>query len=49
MIQLDIRAEGIQAIVNELEPTEKQAQAALRRTLSRMAKWLQTRTARGLS
>ena len=49
MINLDLELQGIQAIVDELEPTAKQADAALKRTLNRMAKWLQTRTARGLS
>lgn len=49
MISLDIGAQGIEAIIAELEPTEKQANAALSRTLNRMAKWVQTRTTKGLS
>lgn len=49
VINLDLELQGIQAIVDELDPTAKQADAALKRTLNRMAKWLQTRTARGLS
>ncbi|RZG78353.1 hypothetical protein EXE10_18205 [Acinetobacter sp. WCHAc060033] len=49
MISLDIRAQGIDAIVAELEPTEKQFNAVLSRTLNKMAKWVQTRTAKGLS
>lgn len=49
MIRLDVNAQGIEAIIAQLDPTEKQAKAALQRTLNRMAKWLQTRTAKGLS
>lgn len=49
MIQFDIRSEGIEAIVAELEPTENQAKVALKRTLNKMAKWMSIRTVRGLS
>ena len=49
MISLDISAQGIEAIIAELEPTEKQVNAALGRTLNRMSKWVQTRTVKGLS
>ena len=49
MISLDISAQGIEAIIAELEPTEKQVNAALSRTLNRMSKWVQTRTVKGLS
>ena len=46
MISLDISAQGIESIIAELEPTEKQVNAALSRTLNKMAKWIQTRTER---
>lgn len=49
MIQLNIRSEGIEAIVAELKPSESQAKIALKRTLNKMAKWMSTRTVRGLS
>lgn len=49
MIRLDIRADGIQTIVDQLQPSLKDAQIALKRTLNKMASWLRTRTARGLS
>lgn len=49
MISLDISAQGIESIIAELEPTEKQVNAALSRTLNKMAKWIQTRTVKGLS
>ena len=49
MISLDISAQGLEAIIAELEPTEKQANKALSRTLNKMAKWVQTRTVKGLS
>jgi hypothetical protein len=49
MILLDINAQGIEAVIAELEPTEKQAKAALGRALNKMAKWIQTRTVKGLS
>lgn len=48
MIHLDIRAEGMQSIIDTLQPTGKQADKALKRTVARMAKWLSTRTVRGL-
>lgn len=38
MISLDISAQGIESIIAELEPTEKQVNAALSRTLNKMAK-----------
>ena len=49
MISLDISAQGIEAIIAELEPTEKQVNAALSLTLNRMSKWVQTRTVKWLS
>ena len=49
MIRLNVELQGIQAVIDELEPTEKQAGKAMQRTLNRMAKWIQTRTVRGLS
>ena len=48
MISLDISAQGIESIIAELEPTEKQVNTALSRTLNKMAKWIQTRTVKGL-
>lgn len=49
MIDLQISESGIPRIVDELGATENQCAKALKSTLSKMAKWLQTRTARGLS
>lgn len=49
MIKLDISEQGISQIVDELGATPAQCKKALRSTLSKMAKWMQTRTLKGLS
>lgn len=49
MIDLQISEHGISQIVEELGATPKHCQKALKSTLSKVAKWMQTRTARGLS
>lgn len=49
MFHLDVSAVGIEQIVNTLQPSEKDAKIALKRTLNKMAKWLSTRTNKGLS
>ena len=49
MITLDVSAEGISDIIQTLEPTPKQVERALKRTLARMSKWLSVRSTKGLS
>ncbi|MEN8282613.1 hypothetical protein [Acinetobacter gerneri] len=49
MIRLDLDIDGIEAIVSTLQPSEKDVKIALKRALNKMAKWLSTRTNRGLS
>ncbi|MFW2072634.1 hypothetical protein ACG9Y7_04130 [Acinetobacter gerneri] len=48
MIQLDINTSEIEGIVSTLQPTEKQAIAALKSTLNKMSRWLSSRTTKGL-
>lgn len=49
MIEMQISMLGLQDVINTLDPTDKHVEKALNRTLGRMAKWLQTRTVKGLS
>lgn len=49
MIELQISEQGISQIVDELGATPQQCAKALRSTLSKMARWLQVRTTKGLS
>lgn len=49
MINLNVNADGLQRIVLDIMATEKQAERALRSTLSKMASWLRVRSLRGLS
>lgn len=49
MIDLKISEEGFSQIVDELGATPQQCQKALKSTLSKMSKWMRTRTTRGLS
>lgn len=49
MINLQISEQGISQIVDELGATPEQCKKALRSALSKMARWLQTRTTKGLS
>lgn len=49
MIELNISEQGIAQIVDELGATQNQCAKALVSTLSKMARWLQTRTTKGLS
>lgn len=49
MIELRASEQGIPQIVDELNATPAQCQKALKSTLSKMARWLQTRTTKGLS
>lgn len=49
MIEVQIGEHGISNIVAELQATPNQCTKALRSTLSKMARWLQTRTTKGLS
>ena len=49
MIELKISEQGISQIVDELGATPAQCKKALRSTLSKMARWMETRTRKGLS
>ena len=49
MIEVQIGEHGISNAIAELDATPNQCAKALRSTLSKMARWLQTRTTKGLS
>ncbi|CAM2891509.1 hypothetical protein [Acinetobacter celticus] len=49
MISLDISAQGIEAIIAKLEPTEKQAKKAFKTTIGKMSRWLRVRAARSMA
>lgn len=49
MIELDIDAKGIESIVRDLAATEQQATKALNTTLNKMAAWVRSKSAKGLS
>lgn len=49
MIDLDIDAHGLENIIRDLAATEQQAQKALNTTLNKMAAWVRSKSAKGLS
>lgn len=49
MIDIDVRADGLQQIALDLAATEQQATKALRSTLNKMAAWLRAKSVKGLS
>lgn len=49
MVRIDVEIAGGQQIVEELQATHKQVEAALRSTVRKVAGWLRTRAYRGLA
>lgn len=49
LVELDVRADGIEEIIRDLAATEAVAKKAITSTLVKMGNWLRTRSAKGLS